>query len=86
MVQMENMKISKTKKVKINLNFYLTKYISVQLKSFFIRGCTPLSAMARNFFFTPPIRLCKKFESNFFSCNWIRLINSCSVLASHPPS
>jgi hypothetical protein len=30
MVQMENMKISKTKKVQINLNFYLTKSISVE--------------------------------------------------------
>jgi hypothetical protein len=42
--------------------------------------------MARNFVFTPPIRVCKKFESNFFSCDWIRLINSCFFLTFYPPS
>jgi hypothetical protein len=46
----------------------------------------PLSAMARNFVFTPPIRLCKKFKSKFFSCDWMRLINSYCVVVLHPPS
>ena len=42
--------------------------------------------MARNFVFTPPSRLCKKFESIYFSFDWLRLINSCCIVAFHPPS
>ena len=53
---------------------------------FLWEASTPLSAMVRNFVFTSPIRLCKKFESKFFSCDWMRLINSCCVLTFYPPS
>ncbi len=42
--------------------------------------------MARNFVFTPPLSLCKKFEPKFFRCDCIRLNNSCCVVAFNPPS